>query len=106
MMETKTPQFDKAIDEYFSKLALDEKGGQWRTCQFSREKFYVRSEDVEFYEKIKVPLPTLSPSERWRRRAAYLSAYQFFKVKSATNGNLLISVYPPNTPFKIYDHQQ
>jgi len=57
-MTSKTPKFDQALDEYFSKLELDEKGGQWRVCRFSGEKFYVRLEDVEFYKKMRVPLPT------------------------------------------------
>ena len=105
-MDAKTLQFDKTIGEYFSNLVLDEKGGQWRTCRFSGEKFYVRPEDVEFYRKIKVPLPTLSPSERWRRRAAHSASYQFFKVPSALDGRLIISVYPPATPFKIYPHEK
>lgn len=47
---SKTPNFDKALNDYFSKLELDDKGGspprggQWRTCRFSGEKFYVRPE--------------------------------------------------------------
>ena len=65
-MPTKTPQFDKALGEYFAKLELDEKGGQWRICRFSGEKFYVRPEDIEFYKKMRVPFPTLSPLERRR----------------------------------------
>ena len=101
----KTPQFDSAIDEYFSKLALDEKNGQWRTCRFSGERFYVRPEDVDFYRKIQVPLPTLSPLERWRRKLAFAPGYQFFKVKSSHTGNEVVSVYPSNTPFKIYEHE-
>lgn len=104
MMESKTPQFDAALDEYFSKLVLDEKGGQWRTCRFSGEKFYVRSEDVKFYREVGVPLPTLSPLERSRRRMAFAVGYTFFKTKSAHTGKTLISVYPPTTPFKIYEH--
>jgi hypothetical protein len=128
-MVSKTPQFDKALDEYFAKLELDEKGGhaerdfmdeertlsvppysrarrggQWRTCRFSGEKFYVRPEDVEFYKKIRVPLPTLSPSERIRRRLAYAPGYEFSKVKSGATGKEVVTVYSPRTPFKIYEH--
>ncbi len=100
----KTPQFDKAMDEYFANLELDEKGGQWRMCRFSGEKFYVRPEDVEFYKKIKVPLPTLAPIERNRRRLAYTPGYEFFKVKSARTGKEVVTVYSPRTPFPIYEH--
>src|SRR3989338_1287473 len=101
----KTQQFDKALDEYFSKLALDEKGGQWRTCRFSGEKFYVRPEDIEFYKKIRVPLPTLSPAERWRRMLAYHNVHNLFYVKSAFSGERIIAAYPPDTPFKVFEHQ-
>ncbi|MDP3784467.1 MAG: hypothetical protein Q8R12_00045, partial [bacterium] len=121
-MTSKTPNFDKALDEYFSKLELEEKsgpspagaasareGGQWRTCRFSGEKFYVRPEDIAFYKKIRVPLPTLSPNERLRRRAAYFNTHTLFKNTSAFSGKDIISIYPPNyptpKPYKIYEHQ-
>ncbi len=101
----KTPQFDKALDEYYLKLEPDEKGGQWRVCRFSGKKFYVRPEDVEFYKRISVPLPTLSPLERRRKRVASYNAYTLFKTTSACSGKKIISIYPPNTPFKIYEYK-
>ena len=104
-MNSNTPKFDQAIQQYFAGLELDKKGGQWRTCRFSGEKFYVRPEDVKFYRKISVPLPTLSPLERWRRKLAFAPGYQFFKVRSAHTGKEVISVYPANTPFKICEHE-
>ena len=104
-MPSKTPKFDKALDEYFSKLELDEKGGQWRTCRFSGEKFYVRPEDIVFYKKIRVPLPTLSPRERIRRKLAFLNTYNLFYGTSASSGKEIITQYPPETPYRIYEHQ-
>lgn len=104
-MFSKTPKFDQAIKTYFANLKLNEKGGQERVCRFSGEKFYVRPEDVAFYQEMKVPLPTLSPLERWRRKIAFSSAYQFFKVKSAYSGKPIVSVFPSNTPFRIYEHE-
>ncbi|MBI2055322.1 MAG: hypothetical protein HYT42_00285 [Candidatus Sungbacteria bacterium] len=101
----KTPQFDRAFDEYFSKLEFDEKGGELRVCRFSGERFYVRPEDIAFYKRMRVSLPTLSPRERSRRRLAFSSGYYFFKVKSAASGKAIITVYPPATPFKIYEHE-
>ena len=102
---TKTPKFDVALDTYFSKLDLDENGGQWRTCRFSGEKFYVRPEDIAFYKRIRVPLPTLSPHERARRKLAYANIYNLFHTKSALSGKTLISSYPPATPYRIYEHE-
>ena len=104
-MELKILQFDKALDGYFAGLKLDEQGGQWRVCRFSGEKFYVRPDDIEFYKKARVPLPTLSPVERLRRKVAFYNSYNLFKGISAFSGKPLISEYPPDTPFKIYEHQ-
>lgn len=116
---SKTPQFDKALDEYFVKLELDEKGppsrdgvtlrrgegGQWRICRFSGEKFYVRPEDIEFYKKIRVPLPTLHPAERWRRMLSYQNVHNLFYINSAYSGKRIIAAYPADTPYKIFEHQ-
>lgn len=102
---SKTPQFDKALAGYFAGLKIDAKGGQWRTCRFSGEKFYVHSDNVVFYQKISVPLPTLSPHERRRRRCASYNAYTLFKKSSAFSGQSVVSIYPPNSPFKIYEHK-
>ncbi len=101
----KTPKFDKALAEYFSKLELDEKGGQTRICKLSGKEFYVRAEDIGFYKKIGVPLPTLSPTERWRKLLAYQNTQSLFKVQSAYSGKSIIATYQPETPFKIYEHQ-
>ncbi len=101
----KTPRFDQALNEYFSKLELDENGGQWRTCRFSGEKFYVRPEDIEFYKKIRVPLPTLSAHERIRRKLAFVNSYNLFHGTSALTEKSIISAYPPGSLFKIYEHQ-
>lgn len=105
MAISKTPQFDAALDAYYRTLILDEHGGQWRVCRFSGEKFYVRPEDITFYRRMQLPLPTLSPKERIRRRHAYTNTYHLFRVSSAFSGKKVIAVYPPNTPYKIYEHQ-
>ncbi len=104
-MTSKTPQFDRALDEYFAKLELDEKGGQWRTCRFSGNEFYVRPEDIEFYKMMRVPLPTLEPEERRRRRFAVHNSYNLFKGISAYSGKKIVTIYPPGSPFKFYEHQ-
>ena len=104
-MTSNTPKFDSAIADYFAKLKLDDKGGQWRACRFSGKQFYVRPEDVEFCQAMKTPLPTLAPYERYRLRFSYSNSYNLFKVKSALTGQEIISEFPPNTPYKVYEHQ-
>lgn len=102
---SKTPNFDKVLEEYYKTLILDERGGQWRVCRFSDEKFYVRPEDIEFYRKIRVPLPTLSPKERIRKKISFHNSYNLFKVNSGFSGKSIVSQYPPNAPYPIYEHQ-
>ncbi|MCA9364000.1 hypothetical protein KC727_02165 [Candidatus Kaiserbacteria bacterium] len=104
---SKTPQFDAALEQYFVELEpqLDEQGGQWRECRFSKRQFYVRPEDVAFYKKIGVPLPTLSPNERARRKFGYFNIYNLFRVNSTHSNKSIIAAYPPNTPYPIYEHE-
>ena len=104
-MQFKTPKFDKALDEYFAGLKLNEKSGQWRVCRFSGNKFYVRPEDVEFYKRMRVPLPTLSPNERHRLKFAFFNSYNLFKLKSAYSGKTVIAAAPTNTPYKVWEHK-
>ncbi len=104
-MLSKTPKFDQALKEYFARLKLDDKGGQERICRVSGQKFYVRPEDIAFYKKIGVPLPTLSPQERMRRKIAFINIGNLFYGRSAKTGKRIISAYPPNTKYQIWEHQ-
>ncbi len=105
MTSEKTPTFTKALSDYFSNLVLDEKGGQWRTCRFSGERFTIRSEDIAFYKRLGVPLPTLSPKERFRRRSAQNNSYNLFKGVSGFSGKRIVTTLPPGSPFIFYEHQ-
>jgi hypothetical protein len=93
------------LGKYFSELELDEKGGQERTCRFSDKKFYITAEDIKFYKKIGVQLPTLSPHESMRKKLGFLNVYNLFFNKSVKTGKRIISAYPENTPYEIWEHQ-
>ena len=43
---------------------------QKRTCTVSSKEFTITEDDLKFYEKMGVPVPTLCPEERMRRRRA------------------------------------
>ena len=101
---SKTPQFDKALRDYYASLKLDEKSGQERKCRFSGNSFYVTSEDISFYKRVGVPLPTLEPHERRRGRSGFMNCYKLFKNKSAATDKTIITMYPPGSPYKIYEH--
>ena len=103
-MLSKTPKFDKTLKKYFSELKFDDNGGQKRICRISGKKFYIRSEDIEFYKKIGVPLPTVSPGESIRNKLGFLNIYNLFFNISAKTGKKIISTYPPQTKYKIWEH--
>ena len=103
-MNSKTPNFDRALENYYQGLVLDKDGGEERTCRFSGEKFRVEPRDVDFSRKIGVPLHTLSWAERIRAKASYFNNYNLFRVKSAHSGKSIVAAYPPDTPYKIFEH--
>ena len=82
-----------------------------KKCQISGAEFIVRDEDLEFYRKIspeiggkifEIPVPKLCPRERERRRLAYRNERVLYKTKSAFSGKEMISVFAPDTRFKIF----
>lgn len=52
-----------------------------------------------------VPTPTLCPSERAKRRMAWRNERVLYERKCSATGADLISIYPPNTPFPVYDNK-
>src|SRR3989338_9181882 len=101
----KTPQFNKAIAAYYEKIVPDRDGGQWIECKFSGENFHARAQDVAFYRDMKVPLPTICPRERRRIRLASQNNYYLFKGYSAFSGELVASMFSPNTLFNVFEHR-
>src|SRR5258708_2779981 len=72
-----------------------------RQCQNCKIDFVIEPEDFNFYQKIKVPLPTFCPMCRTQRRFAYRNERKLFKVKDAFTGKDLFSTYPAESQRKI-----
>ncbi|MDD4628226.1 MAG: hypothetical protein PHE68_02410 [Candidatus Peribacteraceae bacterium] len=84
-------------------------------CRQSGIPFEIRDADLAFFEKISpvyagrkvmIPPPTLSPSERERRRLAFRNERKLFRRKSDLNSKDIISFFPPHAPFKVYSHEE
>ncbi len=77
-----------------------------RVCKVSGRSFTVTDEDIAMYAKFGVPLPTLCPEERMRRRMAWRNERILFYRPSSLSGDLqdteILSMYRPNTPFPVY----
>jgi len=72
-------------------------------CHITGEKFEITESDLEFYRKMGVPIPTLCPEERFRRRLAWRNMHQFYHRKCDATGKKIISNYSPEKPFPIFE---
>ena len=66
-----------------------------KTCTVSGQEFTITDKDQEFYEKMDVPLPTLCPDERRRRRLAIRNDLSLYNRKCDKTGKSIISVFAP-----------
>ena len=58
-MNSKTPEFDKALDEILKDLKPHA-----RECKKCAQNFEIFKEDIDFYHKLRVPPPTFCPQCR------------------------------------------
>ncbi|MFC1810176.1 hypothetical protein ACFLZH_01630 [Patescibacteria group bacterium] len=79
---------------------------QEKTCQISGKKFTITNEDIKYYKKLGVPLPTLCPEERMRRRFTHRNEKFLYKNKSAMSGEELITCYHPQCGLKVYSYDE
>ena len=77
-----------------------------KNCQNCKKDFIIEPDDFGFYEKIKVPPPSLCPEcRRINRFGQFLRVPKFFKKKCSAPGHNeeVVTIYPPDSPHKIYD---
>ncbi|MEK7583221.1 MAG: zinc-ribbon domain containing protein [Patescibacteria group bacterium] len=77
-----------------------------KTCKSCKQNFIVTPDDVSFYEKMAVPAPEYCPECRQERRILFRNFKTLYKVDSAKSGKGVISMYPPDSPYQIYDHEE
>ncbi|QQR54685.1 hypothetical protein IPG41_05870 [Candidatus Peregrinibacteria bacterium] len=77
-----------------------------KICRVSTKPFIITDEDQAFYAKIDVPLPTLCPEERMRRRMIFRNERNLYHRKCDLTGRELISNISPEKPYKVYDQKE
>ena len=87
------------------KLVKTMSNSETRVCQNCGRKFVIEPEDFEFYKKINVPPPTFCPDCRLQRRMAFRNERNLYKRKCDFSGKNIISIYHPNSPYKVYDQK-
>src|SRR3989338_7438606 len=73
-----------------------------RKCRWSGEMFEITDEDIVFYKKIDVPLPTLCPDERERRRLQWRNERHFYRRECGLCKKSIIAIYPETCLFPVY----
>jgi hypothetical protein len=75
-----------------------------QTCQNCKSDFTIESDDLSFYEKMKVPSPTFCSKCRFARRLAWRNERSLYKRPCDLCNKNIISMYKANTPFPVYCH--
>jgi CxxC-x17-CxxC domain-containing protein len=100
---SKTPNFDKLLDEALAPLKPHD-----RTCRQCRAVFKIYAEDIDFYKKLRVPPPTLCPSCRMQRRLGFrISLLPIFHKRSCQapgHTEKTVSLYSEQNPVRVYDN--
>ncbi len=77
---------------------------QIKNCKNCGNNFTVEAADFAFYAKLDVPPPTLCRECRQMRRMSFRNERTLYKRKSDKSGKDIISIFPPESPFKVYEH--
>ncbi len=73
-----------------------------RICQNCKTQFVIEPDDLSFYAKIKVPLPTFCPQCRKERRLAWRNDMNLYSRTCDMCGKRIVSLYSPDSGLKIY----
>lgn len=74
-------------------------------CNICSASFEIPPEDLKIYEHFAVPRPTFCCSCRMQRRMAFRNERNLYKRKCDFSGKEMLSVYPPDCKYKIYDQK-
>jgi CxxC-x17-CxxC domain-containing protein len=105
-MNSKTPQFDKALDEILKALTPHVRECiQKNTFQYCEKKFDITNEDIKFLKLLRVPPPENCPTCRRHKRLSFFSWTRFFQrsCNAPEHDEKVISSFPPNCPFSVVD---
>lgn len=80
--------------------------GQVKQCEKCHQNFIIQADDIPFYEKMDLPMPSMCPECRFKYLMAFWVFGKFRITKSALSGKTIITVLPESVPFPIYDRAE
>jgi hypothetical protein len=76
-----------------------------KRCPVSGQYFEITDEELGFYERLRLPPPSLSPLERQRRRISFRNFRTLYQRECSATGKRLLAMYAPECPFPVFDNQ-
>jgi hypothetical protein len=74
-------------------------------CNKCKQNFTIDQDDFSFYEKMKVPPLDVCPDCRFKMRALWRNEMSLYNRKCDKNGNSIISMYNPKSPYRVFSHE-
>ena len=105
-MSSQTPQFNKVLDEILKDIKPHiKKCARSDLSPYCLNKFEITDRDIEFYNLLEVPPPTLCPNCRRQRRLVFGHSIKLYKrdCDASKHNEQIISFVPPIKNFTIYD---
>lgn len=72
-------------------------------CEFTKAPFSLSQVELSLRDKLTLPLPCLCPEERLRQLMSFSNLTNLFAGNCSASGKKLLQLYPPNSPFPVYD---
>ncbi len=74
-----------------------------RNCKTCKTDFTLDSDELDFYEKMKVPVPGICPDCRFKMRAMFRNETNLYSGRTCALCNKsVLSMYNPKSPYTIY----
>jgi len=105
-MESKTPKFDKLLDEILENLTPHKREClQSNVSKYCEGIFEITKEDIEFYKMLKVPPPKCCSVCRKIRRFSFVNTNILYKHpnNAPEKSGYVISFVPPISALSVYD---
>jgi hypothetical protein len=77
-----------------------------KTCTITGQPFTVTEQDLAFYEKMGVPVPSICPQQRQFQRIQFRNFHTLYNRKSDMSGKTIVSMYHADSPFKVYNSEE
>ena len=74
-----------------------------KICTVSGKEFEITEDDLKFYKKMGVPMPTLCPEERQRRRLSWRNERTLYYRTCDATGKKIISVFSNDKKYTVYE---